>query len=185
MFARTKWGRDSFPDRALASLGMWHLLARWADSGWKRPFLKVLCVARADRRDEWGWQASVIYLLHSAWFGSGVLDVGFQTNRGGWVTRLPGRNEREKSRKSVSCVGSSTNHQEDGIFLWGDRNDAFETWCFRGALRESVTSDLVLLFQTCLLFSSLTTSSLRGVELSGFLQLLWNLVQCYERGDTE
>lgn len=113
MFARTKWGRDSFPDRALAGLGTWHLLARWADSGWKRPFLKVLCVARADRRDECGWQASVIYLLHSGWFGSGVLDVGFQTNRGGWVTRAPGRNERKKPRRSVSCVGSSANHQED------------------------------------------------------------------------
>lgn len=105
--------------------------------------------------------------LHSGWFGS-VRSIA----RG-----LPSQHERMSDHstrqkwqgaagRNVSCVGSYTNHQEGGIFLWGDPSDAFKAWCFCGALWESITNDLVLLFQTYLLFSSITTSSLRGVELS-------------------
>ena len=84
--------------------------------------------------------------------------------------RMKDRNTRQKlrgaTRRNVSCVGSYAKRQE-GVYFFGEpRVDAFEAWCFRGSLWDTIANDLVLFVQTCLLFSSIRVSSFRGLGLS-------------------
>lgn len=165
MFVRTEWGRGGFQDRVSAAFRRCHSTCNV--SCWKQPILKVLCVARPDAYDEWGGRATFFW---STFFtlDNSALEHFTGPSRPAWMNAGPPQQAEIKGSNQEKCVWFWKLHKAPGkcILLPGVPSEAFEAWCFRGSLWKSVINDLVLFFQTCLLFSSVKMSSFRGLGLS-------------------